>query len=679
MSYFRTGIVAAAGDVTVSDASGTIASTTVNGALTELSLRNPLTPGLFVVACVDYDGRVLAGNDTTGAVGIGTTVAAALNAAKLTPFKTYERLAQVMPQNGNGANMYVLGKGRTSGASYRNMANTADQGASWRNAFTGYNRICCRSTADFTDTAAERLQLGFVPATGTNATGYNPTGTPTVSVISCQLNGGGAANLPAEGGGTGTSSITGYRIRFDAATSTVALRNVCAMIYKNSTTQLTLGTALATAPSTSDVFYIETTELQFGTFTCKLNDSAVSNYIITGERYLVGGSMSGPPSSIVLLSACESLGACSFIRMCDVSMFTNFIGPEGTASAVGTGGRWVGNMNNSDMMLISINSAAIIGSLTLTNIVRFTGLCSASVIANGFIHNSPGGSVNNNNSGTQPSSHGIGNFAAAGAAQQRTRITAAGASGAGILVVGTGLEIRGVDIANQTGPVIQISQAVTASQGCSIVVDDVVSTDGNNTGPVLKMAGQNSLVRWGLVASNTITAARDIDMSNGAAVCTFAGLATTNYFDDLGNNVIGSAGIIQDKPGKVVTNRTATTAIGQIIRSNATSNEGTIAKADTAANAAGIIGVALNAAAAAAGLLIAPPGSFAAVQFDSAPTAGNIGYLSTANVGNAQASAPAVSGTNQKNRLGIVQKVSGSFGYMTFNPDKLAITADGAA
>lgn len=686
MSYFRSGIVAAAGDVTVSDPSGTIASSTVNAALTELSLRSPFVPGQFAVVCIDYDGRVLAGNDTTGAVGIGPDLTTALNKAKLTPFKTYERAAQVIPANGNGANLYVLGKGRTSSATYRNMANTADQTGAWKNSLVNYNRICTGSTGDFSDTTFDRIQAGFVTASGMNAGGYNPTGTPTTLVISCQLAGGGAANLPAETGAPNTSTITGLRIRFDPNTATVALRNVCGGIWKNTTSQITLMIPLGTAPSTSDVFYIETTELQFGSGTCHLADvSSGGFYSISGERYTAATTIAGSGTSSLALSACECTSTLSMLRLGNLTIGPNRFDPTGGSVGVGVAGRYSAAsssaINVSEVAALpSCSSVAIVAGAM--NILRgvgyYSNLGAGSVFALGLNDAQGSGVGSNSIVSNQLPQRTIG-AAAFGATANVLRICGNSSFGAGILLNSNGVGIRGVDISAQTGPIVQLGGPQTVAQSQALSVDDLRSTDGNNTGPVLKLGGQNSTVRWGFSIANTATAARDIDMSNGAAVCTFAGLATTNYFDDQGNNVVGSAGVIQDKPGKIITNRTATTAIGQIVRSNATSNEGTIAKADTAANAAGIIGVALNAVAAGAGLLIAPPGSFAAVQFDSAPTAGNIGYLSTTNAGNAQATAPTVSGTNQKNRLGIVQKVSGSFGYMTFNPDKLAITADGAA
>lgn len=633
-------------------------------------------PGQFVVACVDYDARVIPGNDATGNYGAATTLAAALTLAQLTPFKTYERASQVLPSNGNGALLYVLGKGRTGGASYRNVANTADQTGAWRNNLMNYGRIICRSTGDFSDSAADRIQCGFVPVSGTNAGGYNPTAGATANTIPCQLNGGGAAALPAEGGGSGTSTITGYRIRFDANTATAALRNVCGSIWSNTTSQIVVGFNLAAVPSTSDVFYIETTELQFGASTSHLADVAV-NYQITGERYSATGIVKSSSSIAVIFSGCEqSSGTFSANQLQSLIFQANALLPDGTFVNVGIGGRLAGgNVTMSDIVNVAITSTAVVaGGLNLaSNIQRYASLGFAAVFAAGFNDGNGPGIGSNSTSTNQPAQRSL---SLVGATFQRLRITGNSAFSAAILVNSSGIEIHGVDISNQTVPLIQIGGPQTVAQGITAVVDDLVSSGGNNTGPVLKMGGQDCTVRWGLTNANTATAARDIDLSNGAAVGTFAGLATTNYVDSFGNNVVGPAGVIVDKPGKIYTNRVTTAAIGQVLQSNGTSGECTIARADTVAHAASLIGVAMTGAASGAGILVATPGSHAAVQFDSAPTAGNIGYLSTATAGNAQAAAPAISGTNQKNRLGIVAAVTGSFGYMTFTPDKLAVIAD---
>ena len=105
----------------------------------------------------------------------------------------------------------------------------------------------------FADDAADRAFLGFTTATGMNAGGYNPIGALSATLIQCQINGGGAPGFAAEPALPG-----GVRIRFDSATTTVALRNVSRPITRVSGGDtLRPGTAFPAVPAATDVFYIE--------------------------------------------------------------------------------------------------------------------------------------------------------------------------------------------------------------------------------------------------------------------------------------------------------------------------------------------------------------------------------------------------------------------------------------
>jgi hypothetical protein len=70
----------------------------------------------------------------------------------------------------------------------------------------------------FQDDTADRTYVGMTTATGANAPGYNPIGTPTTTLVQLQLNGGGTASFAAEPG-----APLMYRIRFAVdTTSTTA-------------------------------------------------------------------------------------------------------------------------------------------------------------------------------------------------------------------------------------------------------------------------------------------------------------------------------------------------------------------------------------------------------------------------------------------------------------------------
>lgn len=105
----------------------------------------------------------------------------------------------------------------------------------------------------FDGSIADCTAAGGVTAAGMNAGGYNPTAGATTTSVPCQLNGGGAAGFAAE-----PARPLGCRMRFDVATATAALRNVCrGIIQQTGTNTLTPMTALPAAPAVGDVFYIE--------------------------------------------------------------------------------------------------------------------------------------------------------------------------------------------------------------------------------------------------------------------------------------------------------------------------------------------------------------------------------------------------------------------------------------
>src|SRR6266436_7644668 len=302
---------------------------------TSTSLTFPL-PTQFLVACVDYDGLVVAGNDTTGAIGVGTTLATALASAVLTPFKTYERLGQILPRFGNDATLYVLGKGRTASATYLKMDAVTNQDAGWRNQISGYRLVSMRSTLDFTDNANDRIQAGWQIVPGTNVGGYNTTGGTNIT-LPCQLAGGGAAGLPVEAGGV--STITGYRIRFDANTQTVALRNICRVIYSNTAAQILAESALPAVPvagNAGDIFYIEQTTLQFGSGSCHYGDC--DNVRISSERWTAATTLTFNMGAVTM-SGCDTTASLQVGRGQVVNFQGNSFFADGTFANIGGGGR----------------------------------------------------------------------------------------------------------------------------------------------------------------------------------------------------------------------------------------------------------------------------------------------------------------------------------------------------
>jgi hypothetical protein len=141
----------------------------------------------------------------------------------------------------------------------------------------------------FGGNSASDLYCGAVTVTGLNAAGYNPTGSPTTTVIQAVLNGGGAPAFPAE-----PAAPLEWRIRFDINTATVALRGICKTISQVTTNTLTVNTPLSVAPSTSDVFYVEQAGVvlsnSFNTVATAGGQMVFAGLDVTGSLELLGSS-----------------------------------------------------------------------------------------------------------------------------------------------------------------------------------------------------------------------------------------------------------------------------------------------------------------------------------------------------------------------------------------------------
>jgi hypothetical protein len=172
-------------------------------------------------------------------------------AAGLVAKKTIAGLAAILPRVGANRKLAVVVKAGT----YADSIDTLLQGLG------GYasNALVVGTVTDatsgavaFAGNAADRIQAGFVTVTGLNAGGYNPTGGPSTTTMTIQQNGGGAAALPAE-----PAAPLGWRIRFAATTTTVALRNICRTIVGVPTNASLSYQTLPAVPVVADIFYIE--------------------------------------------------------------------------------------------------------------------------------------------------------------------------------------------------------------------------------------------------------------------------------------------------------------------------------------------------------------------------------------------------------------------------------------
>ncbi len=181
----------------------------------------------------------------------GATVAA-------TAKKTLAALDTIFPRIGNGRHVEVI----IANGGVNTVGTYTDALESFLNGTIGYAANCpivrgtgtnaTASATAFGGDAADNTYQGAITVTGLNVAGYNPTGAPTNQVIQCLKVGGAAPAFPAE-----PAAPLGWRIRFDSATTTAALRNVCRCISVVTTDTLTLATTLPAVPALTDTFYVE--------------------------------------------------------------------------------------------------------------------------------------------------------------------------------------------------------------------------------------------------------------------------------------------------------------------------------------------------------------------------------------------------------------------------------------
>lgn len=192
----------------------------------------------------------------------GTSAAqyqAACAAAGAVAKQTIAGLAAIFPRVGNGRLVEIV----IANGGVNTQFNYADSLAIALNGSVGWGSGCPEvratgtqpnaSSVAFAGNNAEIDYCGGVTSAAFNAAGYNPTGVPTTTVIQMLKVGGAAPLLPAE-----PAAPLGFRIRFNSATATVALRGICRQICRVSGTDtVEVQTALPAVPVAGDVFYIE--------------------------------------------------------------------------------------------------------------------------------------------------------------------------------------------------------------------------------------------------------------------------------------------------------------------------------------------------------------------------------------------------------------------------------------
>ncbi len=364
----------------------------------------------------------------------------------------------------------------------------------------------------FSDDANDRIYQGWATATGMNAAGYNPTGAPTTTVIQCLKVGAVAPAFGAE-----PALPLGARIRFDAATTTAALRNICRVVQAvTGTDTLTLDSALPAVPVAGDVFYLEMGGLSLPVHTLALSPTGSSSELqLCGLNIPAGGFLLGAGDFTLAGVFCGSLAIGGSGRINQQSGFVETT----TSGSVTIGGCMRSEAAASYQRCSTIAMSAHVALGTTT----FFGNSSTPSITGCFVCAGSVAMSPNGNTGLLVAT--------------AARVIAPG-TGLGNLTLAGQWQIGGLALTNAGAkPAMRMTQA--SSSYISFANAAVTGSTGNNDVGLDVSAATGTLVLIGTVP--TVTGALGDVRVAGGAIITWA-QALAGYVDANGNRFV-SAGV----------------------------------------------------------------------------------------------------------------------------------------
>ncbi len=241
------------------DGSVTITSPTTTPDLSVSAARLAASWTLGICRVYAVDGAN--GNDSNKgyadpATNSAADYAIACQAAGAVAVKTFAGLSAILPRVGAGRICEVVIRAGTYVGGLQTFLGGVVGYQDGIPTIRTTDTVATAGCVAFDGSLADCTALGMTTATGMNAAGYNPTGSPTTSVVQCLKVGGAAPGFTATE--VAAPLPLGARVRFDSATTTAALRNVCRLVSKVSGTDtLTWTSVLPAVPVASDTFYIE--------------------------------------------------------------------------------------------------------------------------------------------------------------------------------------------------------------------------------------------------------------------------------------------------------------------------------------------------------------------------------------------------------------------------------------
>lgn len=601
---------------------------------------------------VDYDG----GNDANLGY-IDSTAGATLVPTGLA-VKTFTRLMQIIPLQGNGRTCVVLIKPRAAGATYLDDDAVTQSSVNWT-PYSGYKIFLRRGSTDLTNTVSDRLTCGFITALA----GPNGNGS-----FSCLAGGTTTAFSVTGTPFTVEPGIIGMRVRFTGDV-TAGLANISTNITINTTSAITVGSAI-TAPAVDDTFFIEMPGVAVAQWIDNAPGSTGADPILSGSADGIAAvrdvgilAKSATRGSLMFSGAPRWITGCAQDSATAGNVFKISDCPFVTASAA-----YFDESNTTRTVGFSIRAVCV--AATVERVGEF--------ICDSFAHATAAGSA------LFDRIYSANMLTAGSYLGSATTFTGIGgpppgASRAVLIGGGTGAttgklrSVGGFTLSSFTGSLRGIDFA-TASNGITfsslgqnggtIMFDNLTGTVTSNG--INCSAAQGTMFIVGTIVACTLAGASN-EISCDVASITYATLLLTNVIDRNGNEFIGTAGRIVGTTQRFTAS--GAVVVGDILRSTGTSGQGAGAQADTLANSP-VIGVSLTAGAnGTTGYMCPPGGGTPYTLFTGAPTAGNIAYLSTGTIRQAVDVAPVLTGVQKLIRLGRVHRVVGSHAQITFYPD----------
>jgi hypothetical protein len=339
------------------------------------------------------------------------------------------------------------------------------------------------------------------------------------------------------------------RVRFDANTATVALRNWCGAIWMNDTDTITLALNAPAVPTVADVFYIEDPGVVVrrvfvanfgGTGTVGIARSAAvsgfaANEAVTARAFSLGGS------GRIDVSFCEAyVKDFASDRFDNIALSGSFLDELDVFSTVGVGVRGM-RLDTTNGTTFAVGTSN--GFLTTTSVSRFGRVYSPSISGGTVMW--AGVSVLGSGNGAGGSSAG-GFFGAimgnVGAASRRMRV-ATRISGNPITIRNASAMLWGIDVSGIPAACILFDIV-----GGYAVINDVVGSAGNTDVGVDVSTSRLSVFAIGVNTASTVTGtAGDIRVA-GPIIVPYARLTSggdnSDVIDRNGNRLNGTAGSV---------------------------------------------------------------------------------------------------------------------------------------